>query len=64
MASDNITLKITTPAGILRNEEVYRVVIPGAHGNITVIKGRAPTSILFERGLIIVLDRNNHAVEK
>lgn len=64
MSSDTITLKISTPSKIFLNEDVYRVVIPAAHGNLTVIKGRAPTSILFFRGLILVLDRNDNFVER
>lgn len=64
MANDNITLKISTPSQIFRNEEVYRVVIPAAHGNLTIIKGRAPTSIFFNRGLIRVLDRNDKYIEQ
>ena len=64
MATDSITLKISTPSAIFRNEEVYRVVIPAAHGNLTILKGRAPTSIFFNRGLILVLDRNDKYIEK
>lgn len=43
---------------------VDKVVVPAANGDLTVLADRAPTLALLRNGLVQVLDKGNHPVER
>ena len=57
--SDDITLKIFTPERTFMNKKVHRVVLPYGRVNLTIIKDRAPTSLVLNQGKMDILDENN-----
>ena len=50
-----VHLKIVLPSKIYKEEDVYRVVIPGESGNLTVLEDRAPSVLTLRSGYITVL---------
>lgn len=57
--SEDITLKIFTPERTFMNKKVHRVVLPYGHVNLTIIKDRAPTSLVLKAGKLDILNDNN-----
>lgn len=57
-----ITLQIYTPERTVMNRRVYRVVLPYGRVNLTVMDGRAPTSLVLPAGKIDILAAN-HQIE-
>ena len=64
MENDSINLIITLPHKTLSPEEVNRVVVPAMEGNLTVLRDRAPTTVLLTNGILDVLDEHNDTVKK
>lgn len=58
--SDDITLKIYTPERTFMNKKIHRVVLPYGRVNLTIIKDRAPTSLVLPAGKLDILDKNNN----
>ena len=56
---ENISLKIYTPDRTAFDKKVYRVVLPYGKVNLTIIEGRAPTSMVFNAGVLKILDSDN-----
>ncbi len=63
MAKD-IELKIYMPEKLVLSDKVYRAVLPFDNKTITVLKGRAPTLIVLERGVIQILNEENNAIDE
>ena len=63
MAKD-IGLKIYTPEKLALDKEIYRVVLPQGRSNLTIIKNRAPTSLILDTGVLQILNEGNEPVEK
>lgn len=57
--SDDITLKILTPEKCAVNRKVYRAVLPAGKTNLTLIDGRAPTSLLLNNGILQILNEDD-----
>ena len=62
--SNQIQLKIVLPNKVLPAEDVTQVIIPAYHGMLTVIRDRAPTSVLLNNGILDVLNANGSSVKK
>ena len=62
--SNHIQLKIILPHKVLPTTEIAQVVIPAYHGMLTVIKDRAPTTVLLKNGILDILDTSNASVKK
>lgn len=62
MAKD-ISLKIYTPEKLAVDKSVYRVVLPDGVQNLTIIKDRAPTSLILVAGVLKILDEHDSVVE-
>lgn len=60
----NVRLKIFLPDKIYTEQDVYRVVIPGRNGDLTVLPERAPTIITLANGYIRVLDEQDNVTDK
>ena len=58
MAKD-IGLKIYTPEKLALDKEIYRVVLPQGRSNLTIIKNRAPTSLILDTGVLQILNEGN-----
>ncbi len=63
MASD-IALKIYIPEKLAVDKSVYRAVLPSAGKTLTVIKGRAPTLMVIDMGVVQILDESDRVVEE
>lgn len=63
MAKD-IELKIYMPEKLVLSDKVYRAVLPFDNKTITVLKGRAPTLIVLERGVIQILNEENNVIDE
>jgi len=63
MASD-IALKIYIPEQLILDKKVHRVVLPSDDKTLTVIKGRAPTLMVVDMGIVRILDDNNQVTEE
>lgn len=61
--AENITLKIFTPERTVFNKKVHRFILPYGKVNLTVIENRAPTSLIFEAGVLHILDENNEITD-
>lgn len=61
---EEIQLKIYNPENVVKEASVYRVVIPAFSGNLTIIKDRAPTSVLLNNGVVQILGTDNKVLEK
>ncbi len=61
--AQNISLKIFTPDKTALNRKVYRVVLPFGKTNLTLIEGRAPTSLLLNKGVLQILDESYKVTE-
>ena len=59
MANNNLKLEIYTPDKIFLKKDVYRVVLPYGNVNLTIIRDRAPTSLILRTGTLIILNENN-----
>lgn len=55
----DIAFKIYMPEKQVLDAKVYRVVLPTGGKTLTVIKGRAPTLVALDMGIVQVLDTNN-----
>ena len=60
---ENLILKIFTPQKNVLNRKVYRVVLPYGKVNLTLIKDRAPTSLILQAGAVQILDKNDQVQE-
>lgn len=60
--AEDISLKIFTPEKTALNKKVHRVVLPYGRTNLTLIDERAPTSLLLNKGVLQILDNDNHVV--
>lgn len=63
MALD-IALKIYIPEKLAVDKKVYRAVLPTVGKTLTVIKGRAPTLMVVDMGVVRILDENDHVIEE
>lgn len=63
MALD-IALKIYIPEKLILDKKVHRVVLPSNGKTLTVIKGRAPTLMVVDMGIVRILDDNNQIAEE
>lgn len=54
-----ITLQIYTPDKTALNRKVYRVVLPYGNTNLTIIEGRAPTSLVLHDGPMHILNEDD-----
>lgn len=50
-----VHLKIVLPSKVYKEEEVYRVLVPGENGDLTVLEERAPSILTLRPGYIKVL---------
>lgn len=64
MTNQDIQLKIVLPYKILPTSDVARVVLPAEKGMMTIIKDRAPITVLLTNGVLELLDEHNASVEK
>lgn len=63
MALD-IALKIFIPEKLAVDKKVYRAVLPSDGKTLTVIKGRAPTLMVVDAGLVRILDESERVIEE
>lgn len=63
MALD-IALKIYIPEKLALDKKVHRVVLPSGGKTLTVIKGRAPTLMVVDMGLVQILDEQDKTIEE
>ncbi len=63
MALD-IALKIYIPEKLVVEKNAYRVVLPTEGKTLTVIKGRAPTLMVVDMGVVQILDESDRVVEE
>ena len=61
---ENISLKVTTPTKIIKDMQACRVVIPAYHGDMTILKDRAPSSVLLKDGVLQIWDADGNPIEK
>jgi F-type H+-transporting ATPase subunit epsilon len=62
---ENISLKIITPSKVvIKDTLVNKVIIPAYLGDMTILKDRAPSSVLLRDGVLQILDANNNPVDK
>lgn len=61
MAQD-VSLIIYTPEKTALDRRVYRVVLPYGNTNLTILKNRAPTSLVIHAGVLQIL-REDDSVE-
>ncbi|MBQ8465051.1 MAG: F0F1 ATP synthase subunit epsilon [Alphaproteobacteria bacterium] len=64
MTNKDIQLKIVLPYKVLPALEVAQVVLPADRGMMTIIRDRAPTTVLLTNGVLEVLNEQNAAVAK
>lgn len=64
MEKETVNLIIALPHKVLPSEEVAKVVIPAANGDLTVLYNRAPTTVLLKYGIMDILDEHNMSVKK
>ena len=58
-----VTLKLSKPNMVYNPEKAEKIVLPAEKGMLTVLSGRAPTSLLLRRGVIRLLDNANHPLK-
>ena len=64
MENEGINLVITLPHKKLPPQAVDKVVVPAVEGNLTVLRDRAPTTVLLANGILDILDEHNASVKK
>lgn len=64
MTNKDIQLKIVLPYKVLPTLDVAQVVLPADKGMMTIIRDRAPTTVLLTNGILEVLNEQNVAVAK
>jgi F-type H+-transporting ATPase subunit epsilon len=50
----SLHFELVTPARLVRSEDVYMVVVPGAEGEFGVLEGHAPVMSIIKDGAIKV----------
>lgn len=60
----HVHLKIFTPDKVYKEQDVRRVVVPGADGDLTVLPERAPTAMVLTNGYVRVLDEHDSITDK
>ena len=60
----HVRLKIFTPDKVYKEQDVRRVVVPGADGDLTVLPERAPTAMVLTNGYVRVLDEHDGITDK
>ena len=55
--------ELVTPARLVRSEDVYMVVVPGAEGEFGVLEGHAPFMSTVRDGAILVYKTDGAAPE-
>jgi len=60
----HVRLKIFTPDKVYKEQDVRRVVVPGADGDLTVLPERAPTVMVLTNGYVRVLDEHDGITDK
>ena len=60
----HVRLKIFTPDKVYKEQDVRRVVVPGADGDLTVLPERAPTAMGLTNGYVRVLDEHDGITDK
>ena len=55
--------ELVTPARLVRSEEVYMVVVPGAEGDFGVLEGHAPFMSTVRDGAIQIFETATSAPE-
>ena len=60
----SIMLKIHAPSKKVLEKKVEKVSIPAYDGDLTVLKGRAPSEILLNKGKIKILSENAEVLEE
>jgi F-type H+-transporting ATPase subunit epsilon len=48
----SLHFELVTPARLVRSEDVYMVVVPGAEGEFGVLEGHAPVMSIIKDGAI------------
>ena len=56
--------ELVTPARLVRSEEVYMVVVPGAEGDFGVLEGHAPVMSTIRDGAVKVYKTENGQPEE
>ncbi len=56
--------ELVTPASLVRSEEVYMVVVPGAEGEFGVLEGHAPFMSTIRDGAVQVYKTEGAAPEE
>ena len=64
MTNQDVQLKIILPYKVLPALDVAQVVLPAEKGMMTIIKDRAPITVLLTNGVLEVLNEHNEAVSK
>lgn len=64
MTNKDVQLKIILPYKVLPTLDVAQVVLPAEKGMMTIIKDRAPITVLLTNGILEVLNEHNEAVSK
>jgi len=64
MTNQDVQLKIVLPYKVLPALDVAQVVLPAEKGMMTIIKDRAPITVLLTNGVLEVLNEHNEAVSK
>ena len=59
----DVTLKLSKPYMVYNPEKADKIVLPAEKGPLTVISGRAPTSLMLRRGVIRLLDKDNQPLK-
>lgn len=59
-----VHLKIVLPSKVYKEEDVYRVLVPGENGDLTVLEERAPSVLSLRCGYIKVLGETGSEEEK
>ncbi len=60
----DVTLKLSKPYMAYPPETADKIVLPAAKGMLTVISGRAPLSLILDKGAICLLDRENRLLKR
>lgn len=59
-----ISLAICTPEQLIAEEKSDKVILPIDVGNLTVIDGRAPSSLMLSGGVIATLNAENKMLKR
>lgn len=60
----DVQLKIVLPYKVLPVEKAAKIVVPAEKGMLTVLKDRAPTTLLLTNGVVEILNEHNEVTKR